>query len=263
MLILISPAKTLDFATRSHISLFTQPNFLIETSQLIEQLRQLSPTEISALLKISPKLGELNNQRYQTWHQPFDIHNAKQAIFAFKGDVYQGLDAESFSTEDLDFSQEHLRILSGLYGLLRPLDLMQPYRLEMGTKFNQVSFPNIPDNLYKFWGDKLTQALNKQLESQNSKIIINLASNEYFKVVNTKILQAEVITPIFKDWKNDKYKIISFYAKKARGLMAADIIKNRRKNIEEIKNFAEAGYTYNSELSQGNQLVFTRSIDNL
>lgn len=263
MLILISPAKTLDFETPSKISLFTQPDFLTQTSQLVEQLRQLSVTEISTLLKISPKLGELNNQRYQTWHQPFDIHNAKQAIFAFKGDVYQGLDVESFSTEDLHFAQEHLRILSGLYGFLRPLDLMQPYRLEMGTKFNQVQLPNIPDNLYKFWGDKLTQVLNKQLEKQNSKVIINLASNEYFKVVNTQKIQAEVITPIFKDWKNDQYKVISFYAKKARGLMAADIIKNKRKSIKEIKNFAEAGYNYNSELSKGNQLVFTRSINNL
>ena len=263
MLILISPAKTLDFETPSNISLFTQPDFLTETNQLVEQLRQLSATEISALLKISPKLGELNTQRYQTWHQPFDIHNAKQAILAFKGDVYQGLDVESFSTEDLHFAQEHLRILSGLYGLLRPLDLIQPYRLEMGTKFNQLSLPNIPANLYEFWDDKLTEILNSQLAKQNSKIIINLASNEYFKVVNTKILQAEVITPIFKDWKNDKYKIISFYAKKARGLMAADIIKNRWKNIEEIKNFTQAGYNYNPELSKGNQLVFTRSVNNL
>ena len=262
MLILISPAKTLDFENSSKISLFTQPDFLTETNQLVEQLKKLSPTEISTLLKISPKLGELNAQRYQTWQQPFDIHNAKQAIFAFKGDVYQGLDVESFSTEDLHFAQEHLRILSGLYGLLRPLDLMQPYRLEMGTKFNHISLPNIPSNLYKFWGDKLTQILNKQLEKQNSKLIINLASNEYFKAVNTKILQAKIITPIFKDWKNDKYKIISFYAKKARGLMAADIIKNKRQNIKDLKDFTQAGYAYNSELSQGDQLVFTRSVNN-
>ncbi len=259
MLILISPAKTLDFETPSDISLFTQPDFLEKTSQLVSQLRQLSATEISALLKISHKLGELNSQRYQTWQQPFEPNNAKQALLAFKGDVYQGLDVTSFSTEDLNFAQEHLRILSGLYGLLRPLDLIQPYRLEMGTKFNQVQFSNIPANLYKFWGDQITQVINKQLEKQNSKFIINLASNEYFKAVNPKLLQAEIITPIFKDWKSGKYKIISFHAKKARGLMAAYIIKNKLENIEQIKNFAQAGYVYSSELSEGNQLIFTRS----
>jgi len=258
MLILLSPAKTLDFETPSNISLFTQPDFLTETSKLVKQLRQLSPDEISALLKISPKLGELNNQRYQTWHQPFDIHNAKQAILAFKGDVYQGLDVESFNSEDIDFAQEHLRILSGLYGLLRPLDLIQPYRLEMGTKFNQDMVSNLPANLYKFWGDQLTQAINNQLAKQDSKFIINLASNEYFKAVNPKLLPGEIITPIFKDWKNDKYKIISFYAKKARGLMAAYIIKNKLVSIEGIKDFAEAGYAYNSDLSNGHQLIFTR-----
>ncbi|MDJ0899150.1 MAG: peroxide stress protein YaaA [Xenococcus sp. MO_188.B8] len=263
MLILISPAKTLDFETPSNISLFTQPDFLEETSQLVNQLRQLSATEISALLKISPKLGELNSQRYQTWQQPFAPSNAKQALFAFKGDVYQGLDVESFSQEDINFSQEHLIILSGLYGILRPLDLIQPYRLEMGTKFNQVKNPNFPANLYEFWGDQLTQVINSQLDKQNNKVIINLASNEYFKVVNKKILQGKIITPIFKDWKNGKYKIISFYAKKARGLMAAYIIKNQLENFEEIKNFAQAGYAYNLELSTDNQLIFTRSEDNL
>ncbi len=262
MLILISPAKTLDFETPSNISLFTQPDFLEKTSQLVHQLRQLSATEISALLKISPKLGELNSQRYQTWQQPFDQSTAKQALLAFKGDVYQGLDVASFSTEEIDFAQENLRILSGLYGILRPLDLIQPYRLEMGTKFNQVQFPNLPANLYEFWGDKLTQVINAQLEKQDSKIIINLASNEYFKAINIKLLQAEIITPIFKDWKNGKYKIISFYAKKARGLMAAYIIKNHLENIEDIKNFAQAGYVYNSDLSEDNKLIFTRFENN-
>ena len=262
MLILISPAKTLDFETPSNISLFTQPDFLEKTSQLVHQLRQLSATEISALLKISPKLGELNTQRYQTWQQPFDQSNAKQALFAFKGDVYQGLDVASFNKEDIHFAQEHLRILSGLYGLLRPLDLIQPYRLEMGTKFNQVKVPNLPANLYEFWGNQLTQVINVQLEKQDSKIIINLASNEYFKAINIKSLQAEIITPIFKDWKNGKYKIISFYAKKARGLMAAYIIKNHLSNIEDIKNFAQAGYVYNSDLSESNKLIFTRFENN-
>ncbi|MEM9272137.1 MAG: peroxide stress protein YaaA [Cyanobacteria bacterium P01_F01_bin.143] len=260
MLILLSPAKTLDFETPSNVSLFTQPDFLEQTSQLVQQLRKLSPTEISSLLKISPKLGELNNQRYQTWHQTFDRDNSKQAILAFKGDVYQGLDIESFDSEDIEFAQKHLRILSGLYGLLRPLDLIQPYRLEMGTKFNQDLVSNLPANLYKFWGDQLTQVINSQLAKQDSKFIINLASNEYFKAVNSKLLPGEIITPIFKDWKNDKYKIISFYAKKARGLMAAYIIKNKLVNIEGIKDFSEAGYAYNSELSSSNQLIFTRSV---
>ena len=259
MLILISPAKTLDFETPSHLSLFTQPDFLDKASELVDQMRKLSVAEISSLLKISPKLGDLNTQRYQTWQEPFDLNNAKQALLAFKGDVYQGLDVASFTTDNFHFAQEHLRILSGLYGLLRPLDLIQPYRLEMGTKFNQVQTPNLPANLYQFWGDQVTQVINNQLEKQENKIIINLASNEYFKVIKPKLLSATIVTPVFKDWKNDTYKVISFYAKKARGLMAAYIIKNKIINIEEIKHFDQEGYLYNKGLSQGNQLVFTRS----
>ncbi|MDJ0567421.1 MAG: peroxide stress protein YaaA [Pleurocapsa sp. MO_192.B19] len=259
MLILISPAKTLDFETPSSIDHFTQPDFLSDTTILVEQLRQLSATEISSLMKISDKLGELNASRYQTWQESYDHTNAKQALLAFQGDVYQGLDVASFDQQDFDFAQEHLRILSGLYGLLKPLDLIQPYRLEMGTKLAHSKLIGLSaNNLYEFWDDKLAQAINQRLKQLNSKTIINLASNEYFKAVKPQLLQGNIINPIFKDWKNGKYKIISFYAKKARGMMAAYIIQNKLKSIEELKKFAQTGYNYNAELSDKQNLVFTR-----
>ncbi|MGL5834143.1 MAG: peroxide stress protein YaaA [Waterburya sp.] len=259
MLVLISPAKTLDFATPSPIKSFSQPDFLADTEKLVKQLRQLSPGEISALMKISNKLGELNADRFGTWQPTFDDTNAKQALLAFQGDVYQGMAVDSFEPEDFDFAQEHLRIISGLYGVLRPLDLIQPYRLEMGTKLAHTKLQGLSANtLYEFWADKLTQSLNQQLAQLKQKTIINLASNEYFSAVKPKLLQGEVITPVFKDWKNGQYKIISFYAKKARGMMASYIIKHRLQDPEKIKGFAEAGYGYNDELSKGNNLVFTR-----
>jgi uncharacterized protein len=259
VIILISPAKTLDFETSAPINRFSQPDFLADTEVLVKQLKQLSATEISSLMKISNKLGELNASRYQTWESTFDNTNAKQALLAFQGDVYQGLEAEHFSEEDFDFAQEHLRILSGLYGLLKPLDLIQPYRLEMGTKLTHPKLQNLKvNNLYEFWHDKLTQTLNQQLVKLNNKTIINLASQEYFQAIQPKLLSANIITPVFKDWKNGKYKIISLYAKKARGMMAAYIIKNRVTNIQKLQNFAEAGYNYNSELSTSETLVFTR-----
>jgi uncharacterized protein len=254
MLVLISPAKTLDFETPSRIKRFSQPDFLADTEKLVKQLRQLSPSEISALMKISNKLGELNADRLGTWQPTFDDTNAKQALLAFQGDVYQGMAVDSFSPEDFDFAQEHLRILSGLYGVLRPLDLIQPYRLEMGTKLAHEKLQDLSANtLYE-----LTQSLNQQLAQLDQKTIINLASNEYFSAVKPKLLQGEVITPVFKDWKNGQYKIISFYAKKARGMMASYIIKNRIQDPEKIKGFAEAGYGYNDELSEAKNLVFTR-----
>ena len=259
MLILISPAKTLDFETRVKCDRFTQPAFLSNTEVLVKQLRALSVSEMASLMKISDKLAYLNVERYRTWQPVFDDTNAKQALLAFRGDVYQGLDADSFSLEDLDFAQEHLRILSGLYGVLRPLDLIQPYRLEMGTKLAHPKLQGLAvDTLYDFWQDKLTKAIEQQLEKLYSSTIINLASNEYFKAVKPKLISANIITPVFKDWKNGKYKIISFYAKKARGMMSAYIIKNRIKNSEKLKNFAEAGYNFNGELSDHKNLVFTR-----
>ena len=254
MLIVISPAKTLDFETPVATKKFSQPLFLDQSALLVDELRQLDPSQISALMAISSKLGELNHQRFMNWSTPFAPSNAKQALFAFRGDVYTGLDADSFSATDLTFAQNHLRILSGLYGVLKPLDLMQPYRLEMGT-----ALPNARGkNLYAFWGESITSALNQELAKRRTKVLINLASGEYFKAVHPKALAVEVITPIFKERKGDDYKIVSFFAKKARGLMAAYIVKNRLRQIEAIKSFAQAGYRYNAHYSSGNDWVFTR-----
>ncbi|MFT7403406.1 peroxide stress protein YaaA [Zhongshania sp.] len=254
MLLVISPAKTLDFETASHTELSTQNDFLESSETLISQLQKLNPEDISALMKISPKLGELNHHRFMNWSRPFTPDNAKAAVLAFRGDVYTGLNADSFERDDFDFAQQHLRILSGLYGLLRPLDLIQPYRLEMGTRFENKN----GKNLYEFWDTKITQALNKQLTEIDSQILVNLASNEYFSAVKPKALKADIITPVFKDYKNDKYKIISFYAKRARGLMAAYIIKQRISKVEQLKAFDSEGYYFSSEQSTAREWVFLR-----
>ena len=200
-------------------------------------------------------MGALNYERFQEWQTPFSTDNAKQAILAFKGDVYQGLDAEHMSTDELNWAQDNLRILSGLYGLLRPLDLMQPYRLEMGTKFANER----GGNLYQFWGEIITNQLNKLLSVSPKSVLINLASNEYFKSVQPKNLQADIITPVFMDQKGDKYKIISFFAKRARGLMSAFIIKNKITDAEQLKTFNVDGYSFNSAMSEGNKWVFCRA----
>lgn len=254
MLMLISPAKTLDFETAPVTDTATLPDFLDQSKALIGVLRDLAPQDISSLMSISDKLGQLNYDRYHQWHTPFTEKNAKQAALAFKGDVYTGLDAEQFSAGDFTFAQEHLRILSGLYGLLRPLDLIQPYRLEMGTR---LANPR-GNNLYQFWGERLTRAVNEQLSKLKQPVVVNLASNEYFKSVQPKQLAAPLITPVFKDWKNGQYKIISFYAKKARGLMAAYAIRHRIQDAEALKQFDAEGYCYNETLSKGQQWVFTR-----
>lgn len=254
MLIVISPAKTLDFETPSTTKKTTEPDFLDQSAALIKTLRQLSPADISGLMGISDKLGLLNFDRYRDWQRPFTADNAKQAILAFKGDVYTGLEAETFTAGDFTFAQKHLRILSGLYGLLRPLDLIQPYRLEMGTRLAT----DRGANLYEFWGDTITRAINEQLPSRGERVLVNLASNEYFKAVKPKVLEAQVITPVFKDWKNGQYKIISFFAKKARGMMSAYIIKNRLTDAEQIKCFDTAGYGYQPDLSNEREWVFTR-----
>jgi cytoplasmic iron level regulating protein YaaA (DUF328/UPF0246 family) len=254
MLLLISPAKTLDYETPATTAEFSTPGFLADSQALIDQLRELTPPQISRLMGISDKLGDLNFARFHSWQVPFSADNAKQAVLAFKGDVYTGLEAEQMSEQDLQWAQQHLRILSGLYGVLKPLDLMQPYRLEMGTRFENSR----GKNLYEFWGDKITTALNDELQVQGSATVINLASNEYFKAVKPKALNADIITPVFKDWKNDKYKIISFYAKKARGMMSRYIIENRIEEPEGIKQFDTAGYQYNEALSSAREWVFTR-----
>ena len=254
MLLLISPAKTLDFESPAKTKIATSPDFLDQSQQLINELQDLSPADISGLMSISDKLGVLNYDRFHSWATPFTADNAKQALLAFKGDVYTGLDAESFSAADFKFAQKHLRILSGLYGLLRPLDLIQPYRLEMGTKFaNQGGA-----NLYQFWGDTITTAVNAQLKKVKSDVLVNLASNEYYKSIQAKAINADIITPVFKDKKNGKYKIISFYAKKARGLMSAYVIQKQLTDVEDLKGFDVDGYAYNESLSSGSDWVFTR-----
>lgn len=257
MLLVISPAKNLDYGSAPATEQFSQPDMLDQAQVLIDDLKKLAPQDISALMKLSDKLGQLNYDRFQSWSQPFSVEDAKQAVLAFNGDVYTGLDAASFSEEDFAYMQEHLRILSGLYGLLKPLDLMQAYRLEMGTRFENTK----GKNLYEFWGEQITDAINAQLESLDSQTLVNLASTEYFKSVKPKLLKANVITPAFKDWKNGQYKMISFYAKKARGMMAAYILKNRIDDIEGLKGFNTDGYEYNAELSTDKVPVFTRRLE--
>ena len=254
MLLIISPAKTLDYETPAHTSQFTEPDFLDQSALLIEQLRQLSPAQIGSLMSISDKLAQLNAARFQAWSLPFGQDNAKQAVLAFKGDVYSGLAAETLNNKQLTFAQQHLRILSGLYGLLRPLDLMQAYRLEMGTRFANTR----GKDLYQFWGSLITEQLNKELAGQKTRVLVNLASNEYYKAVQPGSIDGEIITPVFKDWKNGQFKIISFYAKKARGLMCRYVIDRGIKQPEKLKDFDYEGYAYNLAMSSGNEWVFTR-----
>lgn len=255
MLSVISPAKTLDFETPSTTDKVTQPDFLDHSKPLIEILRDYSPQQLSDLMGISDKLAGLNAARFADWQPPFTLENAKPAVQAFQGDVYTGLEASTFSDDDNLFAQHHLRILSGLYGLLRPLDLIQAYRLEMGTKL-----PNdAGKDLYAYWKPTLTQALNSAIEESGSNVLVNLASNEYFKAIDTKKLGARIITPVFKDEKNGSFKIISFYAKKARGLMSAWIIQQQINDPEQLTAFDVAGYRFDPAASQGGTLVFTRN----
>jgi len=252
MLILVSPAKTLDYESPLATSRFSQPRFTDQSQQLIDTLRDLSVQDVAELMKLSDKLASLNVARYQSWQPEHTPDNARPAVLAFKGDVYTGLDAESFSEDDFEFAQQHLRILSGLYGVLRPLDLLEPYRLEMGTRLKTAA----GDNLYQFWDGRITEALNEELAGND--VVINLASNEYFKAVQPKFLNARLITPVFKDFKNGQYKIISFYAKKARGLMSRYIIQNRIESPEAIQAFDLEGYYFSAEQSKGDTWVFLR-----
>lgn len=254
MLIVVSPAKTLDYETPPKTKIHTVPDFLKESQKLIKRLREFAPQDISELMNVSSNIADLNFDRYKSWSINFSEKNAKQALLAFKGDVYTGLDAETFSAKDFKFAQQHLRMLSGLYGLLRPLDLMKPYRLEMGTRLSTER----GKNLYEFWGSEITQALNQQLKKIKSDYLINLASNEYFKSVKPKELNAEIITPAFKDYKAGQYKMIGVYAKKARGSLSRFIIQNQLTDPEDIKDYAVDGYRYNESLSKGNTWVFSR-----
>lgn len=252
MKIVISPAKSLDYETLCPTDRFSQGIFLEEAQKLNTVLKKKTAKKLSDLMSISPALGALNYERNQDWELPFTLENAKQAVYAFKGDVYIGLDAYTIPEEKLDQLQDKLRILSGQYGILKPLDLMQPYRLEMGTKLKIQR----KENLYQFWGDKITKALNEELEE--GEPFVNLASNEYFKSVKTKSLKSEVITPFFKDYKNGKLKMISFFAKKARGMMVRYIIDNDIETVEELKGFNYDGYGFDANLSTARELVFTR-----
>ena len=254
MLMVISPAKTLDYETPPATQRFTQPQYLDHSQTLIEQLRELSPQQIGELMHLSNKLSGLNAARFGSWTPAFTPENAKQALLAFKGDVYTGLNAVDFSEADFDYAQTHLRMLSGLYGLLRPLDLMMPYRLEMGTKLANAR----GKDLYAFWGTRISQWLNQALAEQGDDVLLNLASNEYFSAVKKSDLNARIINTEFKDLKNGQHKIISFYAKKARGMMSRFVIKERINTPEQLKQFDEQGYSFSAEQSKPDLLVFLR-----
>jgi len=254
MLIVISPAKSLDFETLPKTQHYTMPDMLEESEKLVGRLRKMKPEDLSDLMGISANLGQLNYERYQTWSLPFTPENAKQAVLAFNGDVYQGLDANSLDEDQLLLLQDKLRILSGLYGVLRPLDLVQPYRLEMGTKLKYQR----SEDLYAFWKNKITTSVKDAITESGSNVLLNLASNEYYKSIDSKKLGAEIVTPAFKDLKNGKYKMISFYAKKARGLMTRFVVENDIKKVEDLQAFDSEGYVFNPRLSKARAPVFTR-----
>ncbi|WP_088323460.1 peroxide stress protein YaaA [Polaribacter tangerinus] len=252
MKIIISPAKSLDFESKVPTSLYSQPRFLEKSEKLSKKLKSLSKDTLKNLMAISDDLAALNYQRNQEWNTPFTTENSKQAIYSFTGAVFQGIDVTTLKEDKITVLQEKLRILSGLYGLLKPLDLIQPYRLEMGTRLKVGN----TENLYKFWDDTLAKELNNELE--DNELLINLASLEYFKALPKKILKVPMITPVFKDFKNGQYKTIMTYAKKARGLMVRYIIENNVNTLEELKGFNVEGYGFSEEMSSGNELVFTR-----
>jgi cytoplasmic iron level regulating protein YaaA (DUF328/UPF0246 family) len=252
MLIVISPAKSFNKEVSAPAINYSQPSHLESSEKLIGKLRGLSKKKFAGLMNLSNDLAIMNMERHQNWQPPFAVDNADPAIFAFTGEVYRGMDATSFTKDDLDYAQEHLRILSGLYGCLKPLDLIQPYRLEMGARLKYYR----KTNLYQFWGDEITNDLNEILNDE--KILINLASIEYFKAVNTKKLKARVITPIFKDYSNGEYKSLMTYAKNARGMMSRYIVQERIEEPELLKSFNGGGYCYSPEMSDEGTFVFIR-----
>jgi len=254
MITVISPAKSLDFDSPLATKQKSQPQFLEQSEELIAQLKTLPPHDIASLMKLSDKLAILNFDRFQSFQTPFTSRNARQAVLAFRGDVYQGLDADSLTSNDFKFAQKHLRILSGLYGVLRPLDLIQAYRLEMGTKFENHS----GKNLYAFWGQQLNDHLQQQLAKENNPILVNLASNEYFKALKAKQLPQRIVAPQFLDFKNGQYKMISIYAKRARGLMSRFIIQNRLDHPDDLRSFDLEGYYLDTKKSTDDSLVFLR-----
>lgn len=254
MLIVVSPAKNVDFKPQKLTNTFTLPDFTNKSEQLIAELRKLTPKQIAELMQVNPAIAELNFNRYAAWKLPFTPENAKQAILAFNGEVYRGLKARTFSEKDFIYAQGHFRILSGLYGILRPLDLIQPYRLEMGIK---LVTPQAKD-LYKFWGNLITEKLNEALKPMKKPLVVNLASAEYFKSVNQKLLAAPVLNIEFLENKNGEYKTIVVYTKKARGMLSRFILQHQLSDPDDIKAFDEDGYIYNPRLSKENNWIFTR-----
>lgn len=254
MIIVISPAKSLYDHCPIHIEKHTEIDFLPEAEKIVSVMKKKKPDQLAKLMSISPKLAELNFQRFQAWSPAFTPENSWQSVLMFNGDVYQGLKAETFTESEFEIAQQKLQILSGVYGLLKPLDLIQPYRLEMGTNVSVAR----KKNLYDFWKTKITAKLNDELSVNNQKILINLASNEYFSAIDTKKLKARIITPSFKENKNGKYQMVSFFAKRARGLMSRFIIQNNISDPEELKAFDWEGYYFNNQLSGENDWVFTR-----
>ncbi len=254
MLVIISPAKTLDESAMNVSLPHTMPDFIDHADILVKKLRKLSKNKVKNLMNISDKLAKLNVQRYSEFSLPLTADNSKQAIFLFKGDVYEGLEAETFSSGEIEYAQDHLRILSGMYGVLKPLDLIYPYRLEMGTTL-KVRRAN---NLYQFWGKKVTDKINETLANTKSSILVNLASKEYSSVVNLKRINAQIVTPSFKEERNGNFKMLSFFAKKARGLMTQYIIKHQISRVDELIQFNSEGYQFNKALSDETNPVFTR-----
>ena len=254
MLIVLSPAKSLDYKTPAKVKSPTLPEFVSESAKLIADLKKLSPQEVANLMGLSDQLAALNVGRYRDWSKKFTAENSKPAIYAFDGDVYDGFDVKTLSTKAVEFAQDHIRILSGLYGALRPLDLMQAYRLEMGTSFRNAR----GKDLYVFWGERVTDSLKKILEKQKKPVLLNLASEEYFKVLQAKSFECPVIAPVFQDTKDGKYKIISFYAKRARGLMARYVVENQIIDPADLKGFNLDGYKYVASESQPEKPLFRR-----
>jgi len=254
MLITLSPSKGQDFETPALSKTYSKPQALKDSELLIKELRKIRRQDIQQLMSVSENIAKLNTDRYKSFKTPFTPKNAKQAIFAFKGDVYSGIDIEQYSEADLDYAQNHLRILSGLYGCLRPLDLIQPYRLEMKTKLHNVR----GENLYQFWGDRITDELNKALEKQKQPVLVNLASNEYFKSVKPKQLNGRLLNINFKETRDGKTRVVAIFAKRARGMMTDYILRNRIEKPEDIKKFRQGGYRFRKELSDDKQWTFER-----
>ena len=261
MLFLLSPAKSLNYDTPPQVSTHTQPLFTAESAALIDVLKTKSPQDISSLMKLSDALSGLNVARYQVWSKKFTAKNSKQSVLAFNGDVYEGLDAKTLSAAQLDWAQAHLCILSGLYGVLRPLDLMQPYRLEMGTPLGTKK----GSNLYQFWGSQISDYLNQRAAADTSPVVVNLASEEYFKAVDLKTLKARVVSCVFEDYKNGptggKFKIISFHAKRARGLMVRHAIDKKIASVKKLESFNAEGYRFDTAQSEPDRLVFRRKLE--